>query len=152
MYVLTFILSVYYIKYSKIEGQKAFLWKCITLFLLVMVINKQLDIQILISMIGRFTARHLNLYHYRRDIYAAVILILLISMIVLLIFVFIKTKSVISQSRLALSGVILLMVFVLVRASRIWIPKVHGMELSGLILIFIDLCLSFKRLQNEKKE
>lgn len=151
-YMVTVICSVYYVRQIEKGDKKHFLWLWISLFLIIMGLNKQLDIQILVGMVGKFTARYWDIPQYRFLLYSLVLLTLFISMIALSVFILIKIRGIIKQSLLALSGVATIMFFVIVRASFIRIHRVHGLELLGIILIFIDLFLNLKKMKTENKE
>ncbi|MBI9097872.1 MAG: hypothetical protein JEY91_05320 [Spirochaetaceae bacterium] len=147
MYVVTIVFSIYYIQKIKNDEPKHFLWVCISIFLLVLGINKQLDIQILLSMVARFVTKHLGLSEYHYLIHNIVTLSLFVSMITVSIIVLIRIRTIIMQSLIPLSAVTILMVFILLRAASIQIPKIHGLELLGLILIFADICINLHKLK-----
>ena len=134
-YLITFIFSLRYTRKQSGNRPLHTLWMFITLFIAVMGINKQLDIQILIIMVGRFCANHLGLRAYRYHIYFLVFLFLILMMVVILIFLFRVSKTALKQSKTALSGVLVIMFFILLRAGFIYVPHVHGVELLGILLI-----------------
>jgi hypothetical protein len=134
-YLVTFIFSLRYTRKQAGNRPLHTLWAFITFFIAVMGINKQLDIQILIILVGRFCANHLGLRAYRYHIYFLVFLFLMILMIAILVFLFRISRTALKQSKTALSGVLVIMLFVLLRAGFIYVPHVHGVELLGVLLI-----------------
>ena len=111
-------------------------------------INKQLDIQILVEMVGRFIAKNLGLLQHRDFIQYIFVFSLFVITIAISLFVLIRIRTIIGQSLIALSGVTLLTLFVFIRAGSINVPRIHGLELLGLIIIFTDLIY---RLYKSKK-
>jgi len=148
IYLLTIILSLYYVHNIKTEKTKHFLWISISIFLMALGINKQLDIQILVEMVGRFIAKNLGLLQHRYFIHFIFAFSLFVIMIAISIFVLIRIRTIIGQSLIALSGVTLLTLFVFIRAGSIYVPRIHGLELLGLMIIFADLSY---RLYKSKK-
>lgn len=147
MYIVILALSIYSVKNIKTQKPQRILWICITIFLTAMGINKQLDIQILVIMVGKFIARHLGLLEYRSAIYIIVALGLLLCMVAAGIFILSRTRMILRQSILAISGIAILMFFVLIRALPIHIAKIHALELLGLIFILVDRIIYIRNLK-----
>ena len=148
-YIAVVVLSIYSLKKIKSDKTLRLLWICITIFLTIMGINKQLDIQILLIMVGRFMARHLNLSGYSYYIRIIVVIGLFAVMALLTAIILFKTRTVLQQSFAAISGVAILMIFVLIRALSFYIYKIHGLELLGLILILVDRIIFLRNLKAE---
>ena len=147
-YLITGILAIFYVNRIRSERQNHFLWVCITVFLLLMGINKQLDVQTLILMSVRFLIGHFRLWHYWRIFHylvsSGLIAVFLISGILLVL----KSGKSILQSLLALSGVLLLIVFIIMRANYIYMQHIHSLELAGITLVLADLLVKLKSPSN----
>lgn len=158
LYAVTMVVAMYYVK--KIPAAKAerFLWKWITVFLVVMGINKQLDLQILVMMAGNFVGNHLGFIGYRREIQKALALIIFTGVSISGVVILLRARAVLRQSAVELAGVATLAFFALVRVGTIThLHKaaafeyqkgvhIHGIELLGLLVILLALVLHVKRL------
>ena len=94
-------------------------------------------------------ARHLNLSGYSYYIRIIVVIGLFAVMALLTAIILFKTRTVLQQSFAAISGVAILMIFVLIRALSFYIYKIHGLELLGLILILVDRIIFLRNLKAE---
>ena len=92
-------------------------WIFITVFLIALGINKQLDLQTLFTVIGRNLAIEQGWYKDRRTIQAGFIILLGLMGAIGLIFLFKKYKRNASDIKIALTGCIILFSFILIRAS-----------------------------------
>jgi hypothetical protein len=151
LYIITIVLTIYYVQKIKSQQPQHFLWLNISIFLIAMGINKQLDLQILVNMSGSFIARQLNLIEHRRAIQLIVAIGILITVILIGTIIIFKTRSILRQSALELSGVLILMAFALIRVAsmttyHIYIPKVHGIEFLGICIILLSLIIKIKKL------
>ena len=144
-YALSIILSFYYTGKIRERGPLRSFWIFVSFFLLLMGINKQLDVQILVGMVGRFCTYHLGLMEYRHLIYIVFFLAIFLAMLTGGVILFIKTRSVIFRSKLPLAGILVLMFFVLIRAGYIYVRHVHGLELLGLLFILSGIILNIRR-------
>jgi len=159
MYALVIVMSLYFTKQIKEEKEQHFLWVCISLFLLAMGINKQLDIQILLTMVGKHIAWDFELFEFSRVLWKTFALGILISVIIVGILIVYKSKGILHKEKLSLVGVTLLLLFTLIRVGSIShirivaylqyrvIPKIHGLELLGLIIILLSLILKLRILK-----
>lgn len=138
-YIITVGIAFFYLYRIRTDKDRYFFWKCITAFLFMMGINKQLDIQILIVMIGRFVATHLGLLVYKNIIYHLVAAGLLVLFVTAGIYLAARAGRIVLQSLPSVSGVLILMLFVILRAEGISVSRIHGLELLGLGLIFLEL-------------
>jgi hypothetical protein len=143
LYVITISLSIYYIQKIKADKTQHFLWICISIFLIAMGINKQLDIQTLQIMSGSSVARRIGSWKFKYIIQTIVVLVVFLSAFITSIFVLSKTRSILRQSLLTISGVLLLIFFTLIRVAsishfRIYVPHVHSLEFLGLFIILIS--------------
>ena len=150
-YLVTVILSFAHVKRIKDNPPLRFLWLFISVFVLLMGINKQLDVQILLGMIGRFCTAHLGLREYRYQIYFLFLQGIFLLMLIGAVILFVKTRSVIMHSKLPLAGILTLMLFIFIRAGYIYVPRVHGIELAGLLMILAGLFLSWRKARERKE-
>ena len=136
-------MAILYVRGIRKMKQNHFLWVCITVFLLLMGINKQLDVQTLILMSGRWFVAHFRIRHYWRLFHQLFFQGLITIFLITGIIIIIKSGKSILQSLLALSGVLLLMLFVIMRANYIYLQHIHSLELAGIGLVFMDLMVKF---------
>lgn len=151
MYVLAIILSFYLARTIKAENDRHFLWVWLSVFLLAMGLNKQLDVQILISMTGKYLAWNLNIYQYGRLLQKILALGILLGTAAFAILIFQKTRSILHKEKLSLTGFAILILFTLIRVGSIShigiaiylqyyvISRIHGLEFLGLLVITISL-------------
>ncbi len=160
-YGLAIITSLYYLKdISRTTHQeKHLLWSYIVGFLILMGINKQLDFQILIKIVVKMSAEAYGWFEYRRLVQAyfakGIVLIVCVAGISLLY----RTRHVLKQSLVELTGCAILLGFALIRTSSInhirkarileddKISHIHAIELLGIVVILIALWnyLRFRR-------
>jgi hypothetical protein len=164
LYAITIAFAVYYT--VKIKGKenrdRRFLWVCISVFLLGMGINKQLDLQILLTMAGGFIAEHLGWYEYRRvvqKIFSIVILVCVAGAGGLILF---RIRRIIRQSIVELSGVAILASFALIRVGSInhlnraiafeqeKISHIHGIEFAGIAVILFAVLRQLKKISGNE--
>jgi uncharacterized membrane protein YhdT len=159
LYAITIVVAVYYV--VKIKGKessdKRFLWICISLFLIGMGINKQLDLQILLTMAGSFIAEHLGWYEYRRFIQKIFTISLIICLSAAGGMILFRVRKIIRQSIVELSGVAILVFFAVIRAGSInhlnkaitfeqeKVSHIHGLELLGLAVILFAALYHLKK-------
>jgi hypothetical protein len=164
LYAITMVVAVYYV--VKIKGtessDKRFLWICISIFLFGMGINKQLDLQILLTMAGSFIAEHLGWYEYRRliqKIFTIGFLIVISAAGGVILF---RIRRIIRQSIVELSGVAILVFFAIIRAGSInhlnkaivfeqeKVSHIHGLEFLGLAVILFAVLYHLKKISGKK--
>ncbi len=148
-YAVTIITSLYYLYKLKGENtrEKRFLWYCIVVFLIIMGINKQLDLQIFLTMSGRFIARHIGWFERRRIIQAYFTIGIILFFSSTGIYILYKIRTIIRQSLVELAGATTLLFFAVIRAASFnhigfavsfenhTISRIHGLEMTGLVLI-----------------
>ncbi len=145
MYLVTFISALLYtIKIRKDRGNFR-LWIVITAFVFLLGINKQLDVQILLAMIWRYISHRFHLFEYRYVVYFSIILTVAVIFIILILFIFMKNRKAVIHSLLSIAGIIVLMLFVLMRANYVYIRHIHAVELAGLVMIFMDLAVKHRK-------
>lgn len=158
LYAITILGSVYYVIKIRGEenGDRRFLWIAISLFLVGMGVNKQLDLQILLTMVGSFIAEHLGWYEYRRvvqKIFTIGVLVCVSGAGGLILF---RIRRIIRHSLVELSGAAILVFFAAIRMGSInhlnkaiafeqeKISHIHGIELAGLAVILFALLNNLK--------
>lgn len=92
-------------------------WIFLTIFLVFLGINKQLDLQTLFTLIGKNLAIEQGWYKDRRIIQVGFIVLLGLVGTIGLIYLFKKYKNTASEVKTALAGCIVLFSFILIRAS-----------------------------------
>lgn len=125
------------------------LWLFLTVFLIALGINKQLDLQTLLTQIGRDIAKEQGWYKDRRIIQISFIILIGLIGTVGITFLFKTYKNAESAIKITLSGCVILLAFILTRASSfhhmdIFIyMKFIGVGVNGLLelgsLIIIGL-------------
>ena len=148
-YGITIIASLYYVIIlgRNHEPEKKTLWICITAILIVFGINKQLDLQILLTIAGKAVASAEGWLEYRRVVqeYFAIGMFSCIGLVGIIVLWY--TKRIIVESWLELMGMSILLGFVLIRTGSIShvniavrleqkISHIHAIELLGILIIF----------------
>lgn len=153
MYILVIIMSIYYTGKIRGEKEKHFFWVCISVFILAMGINKQLDFQILLTMIGKSIAWDLNILDFSRLIWKTLAVGIFVSVVISGIFILYKSRKILRSEKLSLGGVTIMLLFTLIRVGSIshirlamfvqyyLISKIHAVELLGLLLICLSLII-----------
>jgi len=163
-YAVVIVLSIVYTRKIKEEKERHFLWVCISLFILAMGINKQLDFQILLSMIGKSIAWDLQILNSGRLIWKTLAVGIFFTVMITGIVILYKTRTILNKEKLSLTGVMTLLFFTLIRVgsiSHIWfaivlqyfiISKIHAVELLGLLVILLSLIIKLKSLHRKTEE
>ncbi|MBM4202211.1 MAG: hypothetical protein FJ189_13120 [Gammaproteobacteria bacterium] len=125
------------------------LWMIVALFMMFLCLNKQLDLQSLLTDIGRVISRRQGWYEYRRYYQKIFISILLALSLLTSAFILIRYRAFWKRHFLLASGLILLSTFIAVRAVSFHhvdaILKTHIggvrlnwiLELSGIALVWL---------------
>ncbi len=155
MYFITAVMAFVYLRKIRLsqipdDRQKLFLWTGIFIFLLLMGINKQLDIQTLILMSMRYVMWRFRLWHYWRTFHFLMFYGLGSLFLISGILMTVKSGKAMLKSLAAVAGVLVVMLFVFMRANYIFMQHIHALELAGIGLIFIDLVIKmiFERRRN----
>ena len=159
LYAIAMVVAIYYV--VKIKGKessdKRFLWICISIFLVGMGINKQLDLQILLTMAGSFIAEHQGWYEYRRLIQKIFTIGFLICLSAAGGVILFRIRRIIRQSIMELSGVAILVFFAVIRAGSInhlnkaivfeqrKVSHIHGLEFLGLAVILFAVLYHLRK-------
>jgi hypothetical protein len=140
-----------------VKTQQIF-WLFVTLILLILGINKQLDLQSLFTSIGKYYAHRDGWYQHRRSIQLTVIVGLIVSMLMVMTLFIYYLRNIFRRNWLAIVGLIFLVIFVAIRATSFhhidilintyilgfkinWV-----LELSGIIVIALAAFLTlYKR-------
>jgi hypothetical protein len=158
-YAIVIALSVYYVATLKDKDLRdaKFLWICLLIFLVIMGINKQLDFQILATMIGRSVAEDSGFYDNRRLVQKIFTIGALLATFGLGGIILFRTRKILRNSIMELTGAAILLFFAFVRVGSInhlnkaitfeqeRVSHIHGLELLGLAVIFIALVRKVKR-------
>jgi hypothetical protein len=111
------------------------LWAGLSLMLLLLGINKQLDLQSLLTEIGRILARDEGWYEGRRTVQVVFILLLLVLGAWVLRALWVFCRAHLEQTRLALLGSLGLVAFVAIRAASFHhVDLIIGTEIAGVDL------------------
>lgn len=162
-YVAAFIFSLAYMRrldrtHSEDhapEGRR--LWRLIALILLLLGINKQLDLQTLLTETGRLLAKQQGWYEQRRSVQALFIAVIASGGIYLFLIVWRAYKNVWRENLLPIAGMLFLIAFVVIRAASFhhvdrilgWHPggfKLNWiLELGGIACIMATAIVRLKR-------
>ncbi len=96
--------------------QKQF-WLCLGLIMLFLGINKQLDLQSLLTATGRYFAHKDGWYAQRRNVQVIVIIGILISLTTAMVCFMLHFKPLLKTNWLAITGLAFLLIFIAVRAT-----------------------------------
>ena len=163
-YFATFILSLKVVLVSEsifteqLKVQKQF-WIIISCLMFLLCINKQLDLQSLLTALGRFILKEQGLYDYKRLLQVVFLASIFLAALIGFLFIVKKLYKAAKKEMLAIFGIVFLLMFILIRASSFHnIDSFIGysllgfkmnwfIELSGIGLIFINgiLLLRVKR-------
>jgi len=141
----------------KMDRRSFFFWNMVSLLMLLLGINKQLDLQSLLTEMGRQIARHQGWMEQRRVVqFWFIVCFSTISMAGFLCFVFIM-RDLFSRFKLAFIGLLFLLGFIIIRAasfhhfdevlhSRIWTLKMNWIiELSGIFIVLASAVVEIRR-------
>ncbi len=128
-------------------AKRALIWLGLAVALAFLAINKQLDLQTLLTEVGRFLAHRDGWYGQRRELQALFIIAVAGISVTTLLFLFWVTRGQLRDLRLPLYGFCFIVAFVLVRASSfhkfdrligwsfIGVRMNWVLELSGIVLV-----------------
>lgn len=129
------------------------LWLIIAIILAALCVNKQLDLQTLLTDIGRYIFLAFGFYEFRRIFQVLFIGLVFFGGLVVVLKMFLIYRDVLRHHYLAISGLCLLMVFVIIRAASFHLVdtlinyRILGLrmnwvlELSGVGLILANALL-----------
>jgi hypothetical protein len=122
-------------------------WWGLTVFLLLLAINKQLDLQTWFTLAGKHLAQQTGWYADRRIAQAIFILLIAVTGVALVLLLWLLARKTVRQYRLALFGTVFLGCFILIRAASFhhvdemlgwqvgWLRMNHLLECGGIFLI-----------------
>lgn len=117
---------------TKNDNSIKILWKFLTVFLIFLGINKQLDLQTLLTQLGREISIAQGWYQYRRTVQVGFIILIGLSGIAGMFLLIQTFRSASAAIKIALTGSIILLVFILIRASSFHhIELLINFELTG---------------------
>jgi len=121
------------------------LWYLLTIGLVLLGINKQLDLQSALTELGRHLAHSYGWYEARRAVQVVFVFGLLVLAIIFAVGILIATVKMPTPTRLAIWGALFVVAFVLVRASsfhlvdQLIVTRILGLnwilEMGGLLII-----------------
>jgi len=134
-------------------------WFGIAFILLMLGINKQLDLQTWFTSVGREVAREQEWYYMRRKVQAVFLIISALSSVLVMVVMFRSMKGMLRQNWLVFVGLICLVAFILIRTATFYhvdtmfhkpyILKVLNMkfilELGALLIVGLGVQLSLHK-------
>lgn len=108
------------------------LWSSLTVLLVFLAVNKQLDLQSYVTAIGRAVAREQGWYEARGNVQLVFILAVAVATVILLALATWALRGVRRQQWLTLVGITMILGFVLVRASSFhYVDALIGLQFRG---------------------
>ena len=129
-------------------------WSGMSLILIFLGINKQLDLQSLLTQVGRNLAKAQGWYQYHRHVQSVFIVGVAVVGVVLLITLLVLFRNRLRECGMALLGLVILICFIVIRAASfhhvdraLGMPVGHvnlnfALECSGLILILVGALIA----------
>jgi ABC-type Co2+ transport system permease subunit len=111
------------------------MWLGVAVFMALLCVNKQLDLQTLLTKIGRELAVRGGWYEHRRPV--QFLFVLAIAAVAIAVFAWIvrKTRSILKERRLLLVGLCFMLSFIIIRASSFHhVAVILGAEIWGIRL------------------
>jgi hypothetical protein len=133
--------------HNRTTGTEGRAWEALALLLAALAINKEMDLQTLLTDVGRATAKAEGWYPERRIFQAAFIAALIVAGLVTVLTLFRTYRSATLALKGALGGTAVLFVFVLVRASSFekidilinnslnGVRANHALEIGGIVMV-----------------
>lgn len=97
-------------------GRERFFWQVLGLILLLLALNKQMDLQSLLTALARCTAQLQGWYENRRIVQTSFILAIVALMLIMLAIVWVALRGTLGRNGLALAGLMIVLTFVAIRA------------------------------------
>lgn len=132
------------------------LWIGVAVFMALLCVNKQLDLQTLLTKIGRELAVRGGWYEHRRPVQFLFVLAIAAVAVAAFVWVVRKTRSILKERRLLLVGVCFMLSFIIIRASsfhhvavilgaEIWGIRLNWLlELGGIAMIALSAAQSIR--------
>lgn len=154
LYLFTVAGSFYYVKTinnTKISKEKRILWLFIGSFLTFMGINKQLDIQLLLTISGRYIGLKFSFLGMRRIFQSYFTAAIFLSVLFITGIVIYKIRTILKESLIELIGITFIIGFFfiqtasmthfkwIIRFDEVNIPHIHGLELLGVMILLLAL-------------
>lgn len=102
---------------AQVDWQNGYTWAGIGIFELLLGINKQLDLQVLLTQTGRYLAKQEAWYQDRREVQVIFIAVMAAIFVLLIALIHLRTRAKPRPVRVALLGCSVELVFVCLRAS-----------------------------------
>jgi hypothetical protein len=158
-YILSFILTIFFIRRIRNLKNKElrFLWICIAAVLLLLGINKQLNFQTLLIIVGRSLADKQDWVENIRKIQALFTAVFCLGIAVTGTLVLFRIRRVLSIAWIEITGIALLSVFTIIRAGSInhvgkvekvanMFNHIHAIELAGILIIVFAMFRHYNKL------
>ena len=139
----------------RIHGVRAQFWKWLTVAMVLLGLNKQLDLQKLVTKFGRAIVLGLHVYSMRRPMQVLFIGLIALGGLALVVFVVRKMRGLRSHYVVALIGIVFLCVFIVSRAASfhnvdvLLSMRFHDvyvntfLELGGIVAVAVAAVVSF---------
>lgn len=157
LYVIVIPASIMVTLRIKKETDRFALWSAVSLFLLVMGINKQLDLQTLIILLGKGITGGLGLHDVGRELARMLALSIFSLALIGCGAVLVKARRCLKEEKAALTGTGILLLFMIIRVGAIThvrrlmilqyiVYRVHALELLGLIIFLLAVKGNLKKI------
>lgn len=160
-YILTFIISIYFLRRIRNLKNKEFrfLWICIAAILLLLGINKQLNFQTLLIIVGRSLANKHGWIENSRKIEMLFAAIFCLGIGIMGTLVLFRIRHILSKAWIEITGIALLLGFTVIRAGQIdhigkaeklqsMLIHIHAIELTGILIIVFAMFRYLKEFNN----
>ncbi|HEY7774309.1 MAG TPA: hypothetical protein VIC26_14090 [Marinagarivorans sp.] len=117
--------------------QRSF-WGLMTIAMVLLAINKQLDLQTLLTEVGRLTSKEYDWYHNRREVQKAFIVSIAAGSLFIAMAVAYYYRQILAINKLALAGAAFVIAFVVIRAASFHrVDQLIGVDIAGLKINWI---------------
>jgi hypothetical protein len=132
IYVLAILVALRNLVAARRSGQPADFWGLLAVMLLLLGVNKQLDLQVWLTEAGRDLALSQGWYERRRLVQWIFVAVLLVAMVFSILRVRERWADLWHQYRLVCAGVCLLLLFVFLRAASFQhVDELLGIQFGG---------------------
>jgi hypothetical protein len=158
-YIISLMVSIYYIRRIRNIGSKEFrfLWICIASILLLLGINKQLNFQTLLIILGRSLAYKQGWIENRRAVQELFVIAFGIGIAIFGAIIIFRIRRILLSAWLEISGIAILLIFTLIRAGSIdhiyktekietAFTHIHAIEFAGILIVLAALFRNFKKM------
>jgi hypothetical protein len=161
LYGVAIIFSIYFIRvigHSFHNKEMRLLWICITILLTVLGLNKQLDLQTLLIIVGRSIAEAQGWGDYRRVVQALFTFMLGLGLVLSGAVVLFRVRRAIPTAWIEITGTMVLLGYTMIRAGAIShigraesiesvAIRIHAFELFGVMIILFAIVRHLRRMK-----